>query len=191
MKIWSQPRADPLLLIFVILICEHPPARLLLALHLALPPFLQLPDPVRGTRQPANLIRNLSTANQRHHNARAHNEGKHETVHTVPGRSPAALGCPRVCVVEEVEDEELRDQSVLGGKEDRGPSCGGCEDANHVAGVALLAAVFGPFKTPVDGTKEGDDLKSSKLANLVFFTGQVAAPVENLRQRRSQSAMAQ
>jgi len=52
----------------------------------------------------------------------------------------------------------LRDEGVFGGEQDGGPGDGGGDDADGVAAVAVVAAVAGPFETPVDGAEEGDDL---------------------------------
>lgn len=50
-----------------------------------------------------------------------------------------------VCVVEEGEGEELRDQGVFDWEEEGGPCYGGGDDSGSVAGVAVDAAVFCPF----------------------------------------------
>ena len=59
----------------------------------------------------------------------------------------------------------MRNQGVFGGEQDGGPGAGGGDDADGVAGVALRAAVAGPFETPVDGAEEGDDLRIHSISD--------------------------
>lgn len=106
----------------------------------------------------ANAIRDLSTPDQGDDNAAADDEREHEAVDAVPLRRPAAGLGAHVGVVEEVEGEELRNERVFDGEEEGGPGYGRAEYADGVAWVALFAAVFSPFETPVDCSKEGEDL---------------------------------
>ena len=122
--------------------------------------FSQLADSVGWAWKTSNTVRYLTTTNQGHNDGSADNEGENETVDAVPARCPTSLRGARVGVVEEVEDEELRDQSVLDGQEDGWPGERCRDDANGIARVALFTTVLGPFETPVDGAKEGDDLRS-------------------------------
>lgn len=124
--------------------------------------FSQFPDAVSWSRESANAVCNLSTADQRSDNAGSDDEGKDEAVDGVPGWSPADLGGARVGVVEEVEDQELRDQSILDREQDGRPGEGSGDDTDRVSWVALLAAELGPFKAPMNSTEEGDDLQSSQ-----------------------------
>ena len=50
-----------------------------------------------------------------------------------------------VCVVEEGEGEELRNEGVFDWEEKSGPGYGGGDDTGGVASVAVDAAVFCPF----------------------------------------------
>lgn len=52
----------------------------------------------------------------------------------------------------------MRDQSVLDGEHDGGPTDSRGDDTDGVTGVALVATISSPFETPVDGTEEGEDL---------------------------------
>lgn len=154
---------NPLLFIFLLLLLlvrrsqEISPSLLFLHNHL----LLLLPkraNPVSRAWQSTNAVRNLPSADQTGDDGRADDEGEHKAVDAVPRRGPAALRSPGVGVVEEVEDKELGDQCVFGGKQDGRPSEGSADNADLVARVALVATEAGPFKTPVDGTKERDDL---------------------------------
>ena len=109
----------------------------------------------------ADGVDDLLTADQAGDNAGANNEGQNKSVHSVPVRGTAGGGGPSIVVVEEGEGEELADQGVLDREEKGRPGDGGSDDTGSVAAVALLAAVSGPFKTPVDGSEEGEDLESS------------------------------
>lgn len=123
----------------------------------------KLPNPIRRTRRPPNAIRNLAPSDQTNNNRGADNERQHKAINAVPGRSPAAGFGAHVGVVEEVEGEELGNEGVFDGHEDGGPGYGGADYADHVAGVALCAAVLGPFEAPVDGAEEGEDLLHYQL----------------------------
>lgn len=159
---------NPLLLIFLLLLFllvrrsqEISPSFLFLHNHL----LLLLPkraNPVTRAWQPANAVRNLASADQTGDDGGADDEGEHKAVDAVPRRGPAALRSPGVGVVEEVEDEELGDQGVFGREQDGRPSEGSADNTDLVAGVALVATKAGPFKTPVDGTKERDDLSKTR-----------------------------
>jgi hypothetical protein len=63
-----------------------------------------------------------------------------------------------VIVVQEGEGEELADQGIFDGEQQGGPGNGGGNDTGSVAPVTVLATVSGPFKTPVNSSKEGEDL---------------------------------
>lgn len=106
----------------------------------------------------ADRVLDLLAADQSGDDAGADNEGQHEAVHAVPVGSAASGSGAGIVVVEEGEGEELADQSILGGEEQSRPGhCWG-NDTGDVAAPAELAAVTGPLKTPVNGTKEGEDL---------------------------------
>jgi len=114
---------------------------------------------VSRTRQLVNAVCDLASTDQGHDNAGAHNECQDEAIDSVPWRSPAPLGGATVCVVEEVEGDELGDQSVFNGEEDGGPcDCGG-PDTNSITLVALVSTVTSELQTPVNGAEEGDDLR--------------------------------
>ena len=102
--------------------------------------------------------RELLTASQSEDNAGADNEGQDEPVHVVPRWSPALDGGAGVVVVQEGEGRELRDQSIFSGHEKGGPRNGGSDDTGSIAPIANLASISGPFKTPMDGTEEREDL---------------------------------
>lgn len=63
-----------------------------------------------------------------------------------------------VVVVQEGESQELADQGVLDGEQQSRPGNGGGNDTGSVAAVAELTTVASPLETPVDSTKEGEDL---------------------------------
>jgi hypothetical protein len=121
----------------------------------------QLLDLLRRAGKLLDLACNLSAANQRRDDGGADDEGQDEAVDAVPRRSPAALGGTGVGVVEEVEDEELRDQGVFHWEQEGGPGEGGGEDTDGVAAVAVVAIVAAELKTPVDCAEEGEDLKTN------------------------------
>lgn len=106
-----------------------------------------------------DILRDAFAANQAGNNAGSDDEGQNEAVHAVPVRSPAAGSNAGVVVVHEGEGQELADQGVLDGEQKSGPGDSRSDDTDRVALVALLTAVAGPFKTPVDGTEEGQDLR--------------------------------
>lgn len=111
----------------------------------------------------ADGVGDLLTADQAGHNAGTDNKGQHKPVHSVPVRGTATGGGPRIIVVEEGEGAELADQGVLDRQEQSRPRDGGCDHTGGVAAVSVLAAVSSPFKTPVDGSEEGEDLDQAEL----------------------------
>lgn len=157
----SPLHAQALVLVLTLLLVtggEVLSSRFLLILGLYRLLFSQLPNTVGWTRETPNAIRDLTTTDQGYHNGGADNEGENESVDTVPLWSPATLRCTGVGVVEEVEDQELRDESVLDWQENGRPGERSRDDTNGVSRVTLFTAVLGPFETPVNGSKEGDDL---------------------------------
>lgn len=54
----------------------------------------------------------------------------------------------------------MGDEGVLDREEHGGPGEGGGNETGSVAWIALDAAILSPFKAPMDGTEEGDDLGS-------------------------------
>jgi hypothetical protein len=119
---------------------------------------------ISGTRQLVDAVGDLASTDQRHDDAGAHNERQDEAVDSIPRRSPASLGGATVCVVEEVEGDELGNQSVFNREEDCGPcNCGG-PDADSITLVAMGAAVTSKLQTPVDSAKEGDDLRKKSTS---------------------------
>jgi hypothetical protein len=101
----------------------------------------------------------LTSTDQRNDNAGAYNECQDEAVDSVPRRGPASLGGTTVCIVEEVEGDELGNQSVFNRKEDCGPCDRGGPDTDSITLVAVLSTVPSKLQTPVNGAKEGDDLR--------------------------------
>lgn len=144
-----ENNSPPLLVIIIVPTIlsrsQKPPPRLLL-LHdlLVLIPSESL-NPFSHTRWLTDTIRNLPSSNQTYDDTRAYDKCQHETVDTVPRRGPAATFGAGISVVEEVECEELGDESVFDRQEDGGPGYGSADDADGVAGVAFVAAVRGPF----------------------------------------------
>lgn len=106
----------------------------------------------------ADGVGDLLTADQAGDNAGAHHEGQDEPVHAVPVGSPAGRSGTRIIVVEEGEGKELADQGILDGEQQGRPGNGRGHHTSGVAAVAVLAAVSGPFKAPVDGSEEREDL---------------------------------
>ena len=100
------------------------------------------------------VVGDLLATNQAEDNASTDDEGEDEAVHGVPRRSPAFNSGASVGVVEEGECQELRDQGIFDGKEKGWPRNGGCDHTDRVPAVASASAIFGPLKTPVDGTEE-------------------------------------
>jgi len=120
--------------------------------------LLNLRIPLTRRREPVNPVHNLTSSNQRDDNRRADHKRQDEAVRAVPWRCPAAVRRNAVDGVQAVEGEELRDQRILDGEQHGGPGDGGGNNTDHVARVALGAAVAGPFETPVDGAEEGENL---------------------------------
>lgn len=147
-------------LVLVLIVGNHlGPSGSLLVLELLSLGIPQCLDAVCWSRKLANLVGDLTSSNKRDDNGRADNEGENESVDAVPRRGPATLACTAVGVVEEVEGQELRDQGVFDREEDCGPCNCWCDDTDCVAPVALGATVSSPLKTPMNGTKERDDLQ--------------------------------
>lgn len=115
-------------------------------------------DPVCWSGKFAHSVRDLSSAYERKDNGCSDNECEDETVHTVPGRSPATLGGTAIGIVEEVEGQELGDEGVFDGQENCRPCDSSCHNSNGISWVALGATETSPLKTPVDSTEEGNDL---------------------------------
>lgn len=121
-------------------------------------------DSIGGTRQLVDAVCDLTSTDQRHNNAGAHNECQDEAVNSVPWRRPASLGGATVCVVEEVEGDELGDQSVFNREEDGGPcDCGG-PNTDSITLVALSSTVTSELQTPVNSAEEGDDLREESTS---------------------------
>lgn len=116
--------------------------------------LLKLLEPVRCSRQLVDPSGNLSTSDQTDHNAGSDDEGQDEAVRPVPWGRPAAGRRAAVDGVEEVECQELRDQSILDGQQHRRPCNSGCGDANGITWIPAVPSVARPFKTPVDGAEE-------------------------------------
>ena len=152
----SIAKNSPLLL--VLILTKLSPAAALSLLLLLLLQEQQGVDLVLDRVLRSDRVGNLLPANQTSHNAGSHHKRQHKPVHAVPRRSVAAACGPRVVVVQECEGEELADQRVLNGEQQRRPGHGRCNNTSCVALVADLAAVAGPLETPVDGSEEGKDL---------------------------------
>ena len=153
----DQLQNSPLLVI--LFLTELSPAAALGLLLLLLLQEQQSVDLVLDRVLRRDRVDNLLPANQGSHNAGSHHKRQHKPVHAVPRRSVAACCSPRVVVVQEREGEELADQRVLNGEQQRRPGHRRCNNTSCVALVADLAAVAGPLETPVDGSEEGEDLK--------------------------------
>lgn len=116
-------------------------------------------DSVGGTGQLVDTVCDLASTDQGRDDTGAHNERQNETVNSVPWRGPASLAGTTVGIVEEVESDELSDQSIFNREEDCGPcNCGG-PNADCIALVAFVSPVPSKLQTPVDSAKEGDDLQ--------------------------------
>lgn len=124
------------------------------------------PDAVCWSWELADAVCDLSTTNQRRDDTGSDDKGEHETVHRVPGWSPTALGGSAVGVVQEVERQKLRDESVLDWQEDCWPSDCRCHNTNSVTWVTLDATVLCELETPVNSTEEGDDLERESVTIL-------------------------
>jgi hypothetical protein len=121
-------------------------------------------DSIGGTRQLVDAVGNLASTDQGNDNAGADNECQNEAVDSVPRRGPASLGGATVCIVEEVEGDELSNQSVFNRKEDCGPcDCGG-PDTDGITLVAMGSTVASKLQTPVNSAKEGDDLRKESTS---------------------------
>lgn len=107
----------------------------------------------------ADGVGDLLTADQAGHDAGSDNKGQDEAVHAVPVGSTAAGSSAGVIVVQEGEGEELADQCIFDGEQQGGPGNGRGDDTGSVAPVTVLATVSGPFETPVDSSKEREDLE--------------------------------
>ena len=119
-------------------------------------------------------VGNLLTADQGGHDTGTDDEGQDEAVHAVPVGSTAVGSGASVVVVQEGESEELADQSVLGGEEQSRPSNGRRDNTGRITLVAVLSAVSGPLKTPVDGTQEREDLSLLPVSLSLEWTSKVS-----------------
>ena len=153
----SYPSLVVLLIIFIFG-PKIPPTRLLLFNQILLITATHGTNAVGNSGWLANAIRNLTTPNQGDDDAGADNECEHEAVYSVPLWGPASGLCASIVVVEEDESQELRDKCVLHREKQGRPGYGCADDSDEIAGVALLAAVLGPFQTPVNSAEEGEDL---------------------------------
>jgi hypothetical protein len=121
-------------------------------------------DSIGGTRQLVDAVCDLASTDQGNDNAGADNECQDEAVDSVPWRGPASLGGATVCIVKEVEGDELGNQSVFNREEDCGPcDCGG-PDADGITLVAMGSTVTSKLQTPVNSAKEGDDLRKESTS---------------------------
>lgn len=111
-------------------------------LHLRLP---QSSQPISRTRQPADLIRNLSPTNETDHDTRSHNECKDESIRHVPVRRPAPNASSGVGEVQERKGGELGNQGVFDWEKEGWPCHSRGKDAVCVSSIAVLTAVFGPL----------------------------------------------
>lgn len=107
----------------------------------------------------ADGVGDLLTADQAGHDAGSDNEGQDEAVHAVPVGGTAVGSSAGVIVVQEGEREELAYQGIFDGEQQGGPGNSGGDDTRSIALVTVLATVSGPFKTPVNSSKEGEDLE--------------------------------
>ena len=121
--------------------------------------------PIHGTRHPANLVCNLTTSDKADYDTSTNDKGEDKSVDGVPRRGPASVSCSGVGVVQECEGHELGDEGVFRGHQHSWPCDCRCDNSNGVAAVTVVTAVSGEFQTPMDGTKEGQNLQPSVLSN--------------------------
>ncbi len=120
--------------------------------------ILQGLDPIGRTGQLANLVGNLTSTDQADHNTGADDESQDEAVRGIPRWSPTPDGRTRIRKVQEVEGEELRDESILHRQEHRRPSDGGRDHTDRVSSVTHMSTVPRPLETPMNGAEEGENL---------------------------------
>lgn len=107
-----------------------------------------------------HALRDPLAADQTRDDAGSDNERQHEPVHAVPVRSPAARRRTCVVIVQESERQELRDQSVLDGEQQRRPRHRRRDATSRISAEPMLSTISCPLQTPVDSTQERQNLGS-------------------------------
>ena len=124
---------------------------LLEVLHLCISQGLQ---PIGRTRELANLVCNLTSSDQADHDTGANDEGKDEAIGGIPLWSPSTNCRTRIRKVQEVEGEELRDESIFHRQKHRRPSDGRRSHTDRISSVTMISTVACPLETPMNSAEK-------------------------------------